>query len=67
MTKIISYNCDNCGLSSLDITVFNELETKINNIRLFVSMDGKGKEPQHLCKYCIIDNINALDDRPKQV
>ncbi len=70
---MIEHKCDKCGkkiegkiTSSAPFFMTIDKPTfKLNLSLTDVVLEGSREKYEHLCKYCIIDIINTLDDRPK--
>jgi hypothetical protein len=66
MTKRVKYICDVCGedMSQSGNTISHERVT-MGKYALKVIATAFVGENKDVCKYCIIQAVNILDDRPK--
>lgn len=74
---MIKHYCDICGqeitakTKKPDNQMFGEIKSGCGLPSLTIQVgvyeiDPRGDEDADVCKYCIIDAVNMVDDRPKQ-
>lgn len=56
--------CDKCSDEMTDKNSFNSLIFNVASFNFKLTLPDAVTSDQDICKYCVIDAINNLDDRP---
>ena len=62
---MIKYFCDNCSDEITDKNKFYMKDFELKFAEIVFNIDHHNQIPAHgaICKYCIIDAVNDIDDR----
>lgn len=56
--------CDCCGEEITAENIFSEFKVDIKGVDFHVKINNAIPVDYDACKYCVLDEINKLDDRP---
>lgn len=63
---MIKYFCNKCEVEIDDRNEFSRTKFEVGGLTMLLSGDGPWTQEDVLCKYCVIDQLKKLDDRPEE-